>query len=151
MSFEKDSKENNHEAETFLAYNMSVSKIQMANMQYTPNTKEMCEVAVLGTLTEAYMIPEVYERVLQYMQEHDLYERYLRPILELQFNPPQPQQNGEGNGNGGSGQSDADKKEEKQTQSDNKQGGGVSTKTDKNKEISKKFIEDMFRIDDGDF
>ena len=29
--------------------------------------------------------------------------------------------------------------------------GGVSTKTDKNKEISKKFIEDMFRIDDSDF
>lgn len=147
MSFEKDSKENNHEAETFLAYNMSVSKIQMANMQYTPNTKEMCEVAVLGTLTEAYMIPEVYERVLQYMQEHDLYERYLRPILELQFNPPQ-QQSGEGNGNGGGEQNDTDKKEEKQKQSD---GGGVSTKTDKNKEISKKFIEDMFRIDDNDF
>ena len=147
MSFEKDSKENSHEAETFLAYNMSVSKIQMANMQYTPNTKEMCEVAVLGTLTEAYMIPEVYERVLQYMQEHDLYERYLRPILEVQFNPPQ-QQSGEGNGNSGGEQNDTDKKEEKQKQSD---GGGVSTKTDKNKEISKKFIEDMFRIDDNDF
>ena len=147
MSFEKDSKENSHEAETFLVYNMSVSKIQMANMQYTPNTKEMCEVAVLGTLTEAYMIPEVYERVLQYMQEHDLYERYLRPILELQFNPPQ-QQSGEGNGNSGGEQNDTDKKEEKQKQSD---GGGVSTKTDKNKEISKKFIEDMFRIDDNDF
>lgn len=143
MSFEgENSKENG--TETFLAYNMAVSKIQMANMQYTEKTKEMCEVAILGTLTEVYAIPEVYQRVLSYMQEHDLYERYLRAILELQFNPPQPQQvevQEEDNG---------DKKQEK-SQDDKQSGGGVSTKTDKNKEISKKFIQDMFRLDDNDF
>ena len=66
----------------------------------------------------------------------------------MQFNPPQVQKQ-EGSGEGGEGN---EEKQEGKASKDKQTGnGGVSTKTDKNKEISKKFIEDMFRIDDSDF
>ena len=149
MSLE-DKKDNNTDSnsETFLMYNMAVGKIRMANMQWSEDTKEMVEVAVMGALVEVYNGKDVYERVLSYMQENDLYERYARAILELQFNPPQVQKQA-GSGEGGEGN---EEKQDGKTSEDKQTGnGGVSTKTDKNKEISKKFIEDMFRIDDSDF
>lgn len=149
MSLE-DKKDNNTDSnsETFLMYNMAVGKIRMANMQWSEDTKEMVEVAVMGALVEVYNEKDVYERVLSYMQENDLYERYARAILELQFNPPQVQKQA-GSGEGGEGN---EEKQDGKASKDKQTGdGGVSTKTDKNKEISKKFIEDMFRIDDSDF
>lgn len=129
--------------DTFSIYNMSISKIKMANLEYSEASKEICELAVLNILQSIYHIKDVYERVLTYMQENDLYERFLKSILELQFNPPQSQEDSQSNEKS-SDCGESDTKEKKQSQD----GGGVKTKVDKFKEISKDFIDDMFRIDD---
>lgn len=137
----------NNEGELFLAYNMGVTKIKMADMQYSEDSKEMCEVAVMGVLAEVYLMRSVYENILQYMMDNGIYERYLRPILELQLNPPKEKEVESKSENGESSENEKGDNSEK-----NKgKNGGVSTKTDKHREISKKMIEDMFRIDENDF
>lgn len=130
------------EQETYILYNMTITKIKMANSQYNEDIKEMCEVAVMGALLEAYQITDVYRQVLQFMRDNEIYERFLKPILELSLYPPQlkQKQNGQGKGKPSSGN-----KKENSTGND-----GIKTKTDKYSEIYQKFIQDMFKIDDDD-
>lgn len=132
------------EKESFLIYNMSICKIKMTDSQYSEDTREMCEVSILSILTEAYKIEDVYKRILSWMQKNDLYEKYIRPILELQLNPPKQKEIELKNENGESSESEKSYNSEKKN-------GGVGTKTDRYKEISKKMIEDMFRVDENDF
>ena len=126
---------------TFLLYNMSVTELNMANSQYSDKTKEMCEVAVLGTLTKIYACKDVYLRILQYMRDNDMYERFIKPILELQLFPPETPQSGEGKGEGESEEEGSESKKKGKS-------GGVGTKVDKYDKISKKFIQDFFNDDD---
>ena len=130
------------EQETYILYNMTITKIKMANSQYNEDTKEMCEVAVMGALSEAYQITDVYHQVLQFMRDNEIYERFLKPILELSLYPPQlkQKQNGQGRGEPSGGD-----KKENSTGNDS-----IKTKTDKYSEISQKFIQYMFKIDDDD-
>lgn len=143
------SSEEKENIDTYYLYNMAISKIKMADMQYGEDSREVCELAVLATLAEIYNIKDVYERVLSYLQENELYERYLKPILELQFNPPKSQESQSQSENGEGGE-EGENKEYKKDAKQSKSGGGVSTKSDKFKEMSQDFINEMFRIDDGD-
>lgn len=146
------SSEEKENIDTYYLYNMALSKIKMANMQYGEDSKEVCELAILGTLAEIYNVKDVYERVLSYLRENELYERYLKAILELQFNPPKMQesQSQSGNSEGEEGRDKGENGEYKKDTKQSKSGGGVSTKADKFKELSQDFINDMFRIDDSD-
>ena len=144
-------KEKELEQETYVLYNMAITKIKMADSQYSEDTKEMCEVAVMGCLLDAYQIHDVYCRVLQYLRDNNIYERYLRPILELSLYPPEikTQSNGSGNGEGnsnGHGEENeginGESKEEKSNSDSN-----IKTKADTYDKISKRFIQDMFRSD----
>lgn len=136
-----DEQQNNQE-HTFLPYNATISKVKMIDETYSEETKEMCEVALYGILMEIYNNTEVYHRVLGKMRELDLYERYIRVIFELQFNPPQEQQIATGDNN-----TSPSKPEQNNNQSSN---SNVATKQDDTKEISKKFIRDIFN-DDNNF
>ena len=136
------------EQETYVLYNIAITKIKMADSQYSEDTKEMCEVAVMGTLLESYKIRDVYYRILQYMRDNNIYERYLKPILELSLYPPEIKTQGSENAGEGSGNSDGEEaigdgnREEKTNYDSN-----TKTKTDTYDKISKKFIQDMFRSD----
>ena len=136
------------EQETYVLYNMAITKIKMTDSQYSENTKEMCEVSVMGTLLESYKIRDVYCRILQYMRDNNIYERYLKPILELSLYPPEIKTQGSENAGEGSGNSDGEEaigdgnREEKTNYDSN-----TKTKTDTYDKISKKFIQDMFRSD----
>lgn len=127
--------------ETYVLYNMVISKIKMADSQYSDDTKEMCEVAIMSALFEAYQIQDVYYRVLQYMRDNEIYERYLRPILELSLYPPEADNQTKGDGEN-TDNDEYNSKEEKSNSDSN-----VKTKTNTYDKISKKFIEDMFRSD----
>lgn len=129
------SNEDKQEQGTFLLYNMSIAELNLANNQYSEETKEMCEVAVLGTLIKAHAQQDVYLRVLQYMRDNELYERYIKSILEVQFYQPQ---------------TNVVKSEEKQSEDNADKGssGGVATKVDSYDKMSKKFIQDLFKDDD---
>lgn len=137
------SSEDKQEQSTFLLYNMSVTELNLANNQYSEETKEMCEVAVLGTLVKAYMCQDVYLRVLQYMRDNGLYERYIKSILEVQFYPPKTEEK-ESEVQYDSSSEKQDKNEKKGSSS-----GGVATKVDKYDKISKKFMHDLFNDDDN--
>lgn len=137
------SSEDKQEQSTFLLYNMSITALNLANNQYSEETKEMCEVAVLGTLVKAYMCQDVYLRVLQYMRDNGLYERYIKSILEIQFYPPKTEENK-------SEEVQSDSSSEKQDKGEKgKSSGGVATKVDKYDKISKKFMHDLFNDDDN--
>lgn len=128
--------ENKNTPETFLLFNELVGTIEAINLQYNNKTKSMCNVVVFGCLAKAYSIHEVYERLLCYMQENDLYERYLPCILELQFNPPPSNlvQEIEQNKKGNNEETKAEK------------GGGIKTKKiEENKDITKIFIDNLFK------
>lgn len=128
----------NNTPETFLLYNKCVGTLQAINMQYNEETKSMCNVIVFSTLADAYQIKEVYERLLNFMRENDLYERYLACILELQFNPPkQEKQEGESSNNS------------EQKSSEEKGKGGVGTKrSEDNKKITEMFIKKLYEDED---
>ena len=138
------SSEDKQEQSTFLLYNMSITELNLANNQYSEATKEMCEVAVLGTLVKAYMCQDVYLRVLQYMRDNGLYERYIKSILELQFYPPKIEESKQSEVENSSSPEKKQDKGEKGSSS-----GGVATKVDKYDKISKKFMHDLFNDDDN--
>lgn len=137
------SSEDKQEQSTFLLYNMSITELNLANNQYSEETKEMCEVAVLGTLVKAYMCQDVYLRVLQYMRDNGLYERYIKSILEVQFYPPKTEENKDKEVQSESPSEKQDKGEK------GKSSGGVATKVGKYDKISKKFMHDLFNDDDN--
>lgn len=125
----------NNTPETFLLFNELAGTIEAINMQYNDKTKSMCNVVVFGCLVKAYSIHEVYERLLSYMQDNNLYERYLSCILELQFNPPKSEEV----------ESDIDAPDGKPDNKQRGNKGGVATKVDDNKSITKVFIENLFK------
>lgn len=144
------SEEKEKNIDTFSLYNMAISQIKMVGSEYKEDSKEICELAVLKILSAIYDVKDVYERVLSYMQENDLYERFLKVILELQFNSPQSQ-SGEGDGEEGEeGNGENSDKESSSKEGKTSQSGGVKTKADKFKGLSKEFIDSIFRIDDTD-
>ena len=82
------------------------------------------------------------------MRDNNIYERYLKPILELSLYPPEIKTQGSDNAGEGSGNSDGeeaigDSNREEKTNYDS----NTKTKTDTYDKISKKFIQDMFRSD----
>ena len=114
---------------------------------FMPQTS-MPPLGDIEALLESYKIRDVYYRILQYMRDNNIYERYLKPILELSLYPPEIKTQGSENAGEGSGNSDGeeaigDSNREEKTNYDS----NTKTKTDTYDKISKKFIQDMFRSD----
>ena len=145
MSEREEEIQNNEQENTFLSYNFAIAKIKMINENYSEQNKEMCEVALLGVLTEIMNNEEVYHRVLEAMRNLDLYERYLRCILEVQFLPKM--QTGEGKGNGEQSENGNNSNGNNAQNHQSNSNSNVATKADKSK-INQKFIRDLFN-DEG--
>lgn len=126
--------------DNFLTYNEIIGTLNAINMQYSDESKPMCNIIVFGALIKCYNNKEIYNRVLQYMMDNDLYERYLSVILELQFNPPTKRaelsENGEDSG-------------DKKPANSKDKGGNLATKpNDKNENITELFIRNLFKEDE---
>lgn len=138
----KKSDSNENSPETFLAYNEAISTLQAVDMQYEEATKNMCLVGVYAILGKIYNLKEVYCRVLEFMMENEMYEKYLPSILELQFNPPSLKTS-EGNG-------EIEDIENKTDNPKQEGKGGIGTKTDESTKISDHFIRDLYKDEDDE-
>lgn len=112
--------------------------IKQLNNQYNDSSKEIIESAISDVLYSIYNNKEVYMDIISFMRNEGIYERYIRAILELQINSPKTEiaQNSEISEN---------IPKEKDTKGEHI----VKTKdTDTNKDITKKFIDNLFKNED---
>lgn len=143
--------------ETFFAYNEAMGMLKVTNAQYSEDTKEVCELTVFSLLTKIYYLKDVYSKILEYMQQEGIYERYARAILEIQLNPPPPpqaqqsqsQESGEGDGqNNTENQNQSTQENQQKPQDKPESGGGVATEQHRSNGITREFLNNLFRDDD---
>lgn len=144
MSKQEENKENEPNIEqelSYVIYTKAVSMVQMIDARYEEEMAESFDYAMFGVLMECYPYKEPYERLLTYMQEHGIYMRYIKPILEIQYNSIDPKEVKQSNNTNVENTNKSNKDE-------NSGNGRVSTETDKSKIINKDFINRLFLDED---
>lgn len=131
---------------TYILYNKTISMIQLVDCKYEEEMAESFEYAIFNILQECYANQEVYERVICYLKEHDIYTRYIKPILEIQYQSavinslPSEQLNNQGKNN----QNLLNEKNKQNTE------GNLKTREDKSTKIDKNFINRFYSDEDYD-
>lgn len=127
--------------ETYILYTKAISLFEMIKAQYNEDMKQSFDLAVYEILRGVYSNKEVYTRVLQYMRDEDIYARHIKPILEIQFNTPQPQ-------SVMANSQPSNKNDEQQTKEQKTEDSNIATDVQKNKNINQDYIRRLFDIDE---
>lgn len=72
---------------TFMLYNECIGVIKGINKQYNEDNKEISEIGVYSALYKAKNLDnDTYLKIMEYIINNNLYEKYSKPILELNYN-----------------------------------------------------------------